>query len=133
MNPVLFDTSVWIDYLRGVVNPQTELLADYIFNDYPVLICPTIVQEVLQGIDDEQQFVRVKQSLLGFAILTLAPLDAALKAADLYRDLRKKAITIRRSNDCLIAIHALHFDVKICHNDRDFDLIAAGTSLKVTT
>lgn len=52
-------------------------------------------------------------------------------AVYLYRSLRKKAITIRRSNDCLIAAYALHFDVEVCHSDRDFDLIASGTALKV--
>jgi len=62
---------------------------------------------------------------------TLPPVDAALGAADWYRDLRKKSITIRKANDCLIAFYALHFDVALCHQDRDFDLIAGQTSLRI--
>jgi len=127
----LFDTSVWVDFFRGVVNPYTDLLAEYISNDYPVLTCPTIIQEVLQGITNDKQFSRTKQSLIGFQLLELPSLDASLLAVDLYRSLRKKAITIRRSNDCLIAAYALHFDVEVCHSDRDFDLIALGAPLKV--
>ncbi len=30
-----------------------------------------------------------------------------------------------------LATIALHFDVEICHNDSDFDLIATNTPLKI--
>ena len=52
-------------------------------------------------------------------------------AAQLYRQLRKKGVTIRKPNDCLIAAYALHFDLELCHNDVDFDQIAAHTDLKI--
>lgn len=57
--------------------------------------------------------------------------EAALATAELYANLRKKGTTIRKPNDCLIAAFALHFEVELCHNDRDFDLIASHTSLKI--
>ena len=74
---------------------------------------------------------KVKQSILSFQCLTLPPLDASLGAADLYHDLRKKGVTVRKANDCLIAFYALHFNVALCHLDRDFDTIAGQTGLKV--
>jgi len=55
-----------------------------------------------------------------------------IEAAELYSSLRQKGVTIRKPNDCLIAIYALHFEREICHNDSDFELIAQNSSLKIT-
>lgn len=38
--------------------------------------------------------------------------EAAMQAAEMYRYLRKRDVTIRRPNDCLIACFALNFDVQ---------------------
>lgn len=131
MTPMLFDTTVWIAYLNGVIDPRTNLLYRYVDTSQQVLTCPIIVQEVLQGIRDDGSYRKVKQSMLSFTCLTLPPLDTALGAADLYRDLRKKGIAIRQANDCLIAFYALHFDVALCHDDHDFDLIASQMRLQI--
>ncbi|MBC7921660.1 MAG: PIN domain-containing protein [Ferruginibacter sp.] len=131
MPPTLFDTTVWIAYLNGVVDLRTNLLHRYIADDDAIFTCPTIIQEVLQGIRDDRDYQKANRSLLSFQCLTLPLLDAAIGAAELYRDLRKKRTTIRKANDCLIAFHALHFDVELCHNDSDFDLIAGRTNLKI--
>ena len=131
MSPILFDTSVWIDFLNGIRSKNTDLLDQYIKEDLPVMLCPTIIQEILQGIKSDQQHSEVKQSLLSFTVLNLDPVRAAVLAADLYRLLRKKGLTIRRSNDCLIAVYAIHFDVKVCHTDRDFDSIAKFSPMQI--
>lgn len=45
----LIDSSVWIDYFRGVDNLQTEILHDQIsLGGDEICICPIIIQEVLQ-------------------------------------------------------------------------------------
>ena len=53
MEPILFDTSIWINYFRGVVSHETDLLANYLLNDIDIVICPVIIQEILQGIGDD--------------------------------------------------------------------------------
>jgi predicted nucleic acid-binding protein len=131
MQPVIFDTSVWIDYLNGVKNSQANLLNEYIENDQPLLICPVIIQEILQGISTDKDFENIKDSLLSFEILNISSLEAAIGAAQLYRQLRKKGITINKSNDCLIAFYAIRFDVGLIHKDSDFDKIAKQSSLKI--
>jgi predicted nucleic acid-binding protein len=128
---LLFDTTIWIDFLNGIDSEKTKLLEEYIANDYPVLTCPTIIQEVLQGIKNDDQFKEVKSSLLAFKCLFVPPIDAAIGAANLFRNLRKKGITIRKSNDSLIAWHAIHFKIKLVHNDSDFDLITKESKLSV--
>ncbi len=55
----------------------------------------------------------------------------AEEAAKIYRTLRKKGITIRKPNDCIIAFYAIHFNLKLVHNDSDFDKIAKHTKLKI--
>lgn len=122
-NGKLFDTSVWIDFFNGKENKEINLLTHYIEEDLPVHICPVILQEVLQGIANDKHFFNVKESFLELNMLKEEPTEAAVGAAEIYRSLRKKGITIRKSNDCLIAWYALKNSLEIVHNDRDFDLI----------
>ena len=126
---LIFDTSVWIDFLRNKSTSEAELLTNYIENNYPVVLTPTIVQEVLQGIRDDTQYQQIKDILSYFTILQLPPVQAAIGAAELYRSLRKKGLTIRKSNDCLIAFYAIEFSIPLIHSDADFDVIGLAAGL----
>lgn len=129
---ILFDTSVWIDYLNKKQTSKVELLENFFAIRARVFITPTIIQEVLQGISDQKRFEVTSRLLLAQQLLTLNSVEVAVVAANLHRSLRKKGVIIRKPNDCLIASYALHFKVEICHNDSDFDLIAQNSSLKIT-
>lgn len=128
--PILVDTSVWIDYLKGKIDKRTDFLNNHISNDRPILICPIILQEILQGIRADTDYRRIKNILLSYTMLEIKPVEAAIGAADLYRSLRKKGVTIRKSNDCLIAYYAILHNVLLLHNDIDFDSIEKTTDLK---
>ncbi len=130
---IIFDTSVWIELIQKQKTPRAQLLRDYIEDNKPIWLTPTILQEVLQGTKNAQQFVKFKSLLSGFNCLMMNPIEAAIEAAQLYSSLRQKGVSIRKPNDCLIAIYALHFEIEICHNDSDFDLICQNSSLKITT
>lgn len=129
---IIFDTSVWIELIKQKNTEKSLLLYEYILNNKPLWLTPTIVQEVLQGLKNSQEFESLKDSMLGFRCLMINSVDAAIQAAQLYSSLRQKGVIIRKPNDCLIAVYALNFDVEICHNDSDFDLIAQNSSLKIT-
>ena len=129
----IFDTSVWIELIQKQKSPRAILLREYIEYDKPIWLTPTILQDVLQGTKNGQQFVKFQRLLSGFNCLIMNPIEAAIQSAQLYSSLRQKGVTIRKPNDCLIAVYALHFNVEICHNDSDFDLIAQNSSLKITT
>lgn len=120
---IIADTSVWINFFKGVESDEVNELVSFIENDEPLYLCPTIVQEVLQGISNDWQFKKIKEYLLAFPILNDDALEMAISAASLYRTLRKKGITIRKSNDCLIAQYAIKYSLSVLHQDRDFDLI----------
>ena len=119
----IFDTSVWIDFFRGNKSDETRLLVHLLENDLPVYYCPAILQEVLQGIKKDSEFEEVKEVFTVLNSLDDNPYLAALGAAELYRNLREKGITIRKGNDCLIAWYAINNNLEIMHRDRDFDLI----------
>ena len=119
----IFDTSVWIDFFKGNKSDQTRLLVYLLENDLPVYYCPVILQEVLQGIKKDTELEEVKEVFTVLKSLDDNPYLAAVGAAELYRNLRKKGITIRKGNDCLIAWYANNNNLEIVHHDHDFDLI----------
>ena len=132
MENAIFDTSVWINFSKGIENPQTLKLENYLTN-FPnqIYITPTIIQEFLTGLRHETDFVKYQYK---FQYLNSFKSDweqTSISAAKLYFDLRKKGVTIRKSTDCLIAQIAIQNDVLLVHIDSDFELIAQNSSLRV--
>ena len=127
MEPAIFDTTVWIDFINGVDNRQTQLL-EQTTRQYPdfLLITPTI----LQGLRTEADFNRIKTILDSFRMLAPDWPTVTGKAARLCYTLRKKRAMICKSTDCLIARIALRFDVLPVHNDSDFDQTSQHTPLR---
>ena len=121
--PLLIDTSVWIDFFNGVDSDNVNVFNYYLENDFPIFICPVIIQEILQGIKSEKEYRQVKEYLFALNVLNDDDIEAAMGAVKIYRKLREKGITIRKSNDCLIAYYVIKYSLKILHRDRDFDNI----------
>lgn len=120
---VLIDTSVWIDFFRGVGSRQNSLLKNCLNRRDHVFTTGVIVQEILQGIREDSQYRAVREYLV-----LLPRIDAGfsdhVSAADVYRDLRKRGLTINSPVDCLIAVLALRHRLCLLHKDRDFALIS---------
>lgn len=76
---------------------------------------------------------RKTQELFNAMIFLPMPYSVFLGAAEIYRNLRRKGITIRNSVDCMIASVAMENDIMLLHNDRDFTSIEKHFSLKVLT
>lgn len=129
--PLIFDTSVWINFINKKNTPEAELLETYILEDAQVLITPTILQEILQGVRDDSKYNQIKEMLSYFQLLEMPVYQAAVGAAELFRSLRKQGVTIRKSNDCLIAYFAIWFSVPLVHSDRDFDLMVGHSELSI--
>ena len=131
MENAIFDTSVWISYSKGVENPQTLMLENYLKN-FPnqIYITPTILQEFLMGLRYESDFVKYKLQLQSLNAFKPDWEKTSINAAKLYFDLRKKGVTIRKSTDCLIAQIAIESNVLLVHLDSDFDLIAKNSPLR---
>lgn len=130
METVLVDTSVWIDFLKNARTKQTLFLEDNITNII-IATCPAVIQEVLQGIVSDKDEKTIKMHFDNLLHLIEDPYQVAIRSAELYRFLRKQGITIRKPNDCLIAMYAIKANIPILHNDRDFEFIAEHSALKI--
>ena len=133
-NRFIVDSSVWIDFFNKKSSKNVEKIIDLMYSHAvkdSIIVLPVILQEILQGIRDDKQYDLVNQIIHGFEFIEFDPYAYAVKAADLFRELQKKGITIRKANDCLIAAFCIDLDIFLIHNDRDFDNIAKHTSLKI--
>ncbi len=130
MEPVLFDTSVWVDFFQGRPKPYALLLKHYLAEDGPIFICPTIYQEILQGCKSAAHADEIASLLQALHFTEIPAYKVARQAADIYIKLRNKGITIRKPNDCLIAAYALEYKLCLLHSDSDFKLIASAYPLR---
>lgn len=128
---IVVDTSVWIDVLNETPGPQADYCVSLIEDGQPVVLTDIIFTEILQGFASETDAAQVEGHLRGFPILRLQSIDDFALAAELYRTARRAGVTVRKTLDCLIAAICVRFDVPILHADRDFDLLAGCTALRI--
>jgi len=116
---VIVDTTVWIDYLRGLQNRETQWfdkeLARQRFGLTDLILC-----EVLQGIPGEKEFSQVRRELGKFELFTTGGEELAVAAAVNFRTLRARGRTVRKTIDCLIATSCILRGHSLLHRDRDF-------------
>jgi predicted nucleic acid-binding protein len=127
---VVVDTTVWIDYLGGVANPQSTWLNRELGNK-PLALTDLIFCEVLQGIRSDAAFLNVRRHLERLTIFPNGGVRLALAAAENYRYLRSQGITVRKTIDSLIATFCLETGHELLHRDRDFDAFETHLGLRV--
>lgn len=117
---ILVDSSVWIDYFRGVATPQTDRL-DVLLGSEPLVIGDLILTEVLQGFSSERDFNQAKALLTALDVIELAGQAVARQAAQNFRLLRMQGITVRKTIDTIIATRCILNGYALLYSDRDFD------------
>jgi predicted nucleic acid-binding protein len=117
---IIVDTTVWIDYLSGRDNGETDYL-DRELSRQRLGLTDLILCETLQGVPDERSFTRVLQELRKFELFETGGEEMAILAARNFRRLRQHGRTVRKTIDCLIATFCLHRGHSLLHRDRDFD------------
>lgn len=127
---VLVDTSVFVDFFHGKKTPKTKQLIQLLTDEENIAICGLIYQEVLQGVKSDKDFRHIKSILDEFIHLPCLDEDY-LESAMLYRRLRKKGVTIRKSIDVTIATIAIENNVPLLENDADFRRISEHSKLKL--
>lgn len=127
---ILVDSSVWIDYFRGVATPQTDML-DALLGKEVLAMGDLILAEVLQGFQRKQDFDQARQLLTAFEMINLVDESIAIRAAENYRALRAHGITVRKTIDTLIATACMQKGLLLLHSDRDFDPFAEHLGLGV--
>lgn len=117
---IVADTSVWIDYVRGLDAPHTNAL-DYELLYNRVITGDIIIAEFLQGFRDDRDFLEAKKIMESLEYRDFLGKEVALQAAQNFRLLRKKGITVRKTIDVIIATFCIMNEFELIHNDRDFD------------
>ncbi len=116
----LVDTSIIIDFLN---NNQYRAKLEKLILNKKFATSEIIIMEVLQGIKDEQKYIKVKNFMESLNIVN-ATYEDYLLSANIYRQCRKNGKTVRKSIDCLIASISINHNLKLFSNDRDFNSIS---------
>ena len=121
---ILVDSSVWIDYFRGVENAHITVLDQWL--DDPVLevgVADLVAFEVLRGFSNDRARQQAQDFLLDLPTVEIGGMANALRAAEHNRALRAKGFTIRSPIDVLLASYCIAHDHTLLHRDADFDAI----------
>ncbi len=129
---ILVDTSVWIDYFRGVDSPEAGWLSSAIADDADLYMCGMVLTEILQGIKSDSQYKATRRSLETMLYLPTYR-DAYYLAADIYRAARKRGQTIRNTIDCIIAACVITNNARLVQKDKDYITIASVSKLKLVS
>ncbi len=127
---VIVDTTVWIDYLGGVENAQTEWLDDA-QQRMRLGLTDLILYELLQGVRGDAMFAQVRREMMRFEIFSTGGPELAIASAQNFRTLRAKGITVRKTIDSLIATFCITGEHVLLHRDRDFDAFEQHLGLRV--
>ena len=127
---VIVDSSVWIDYLHNVSNPQTSWLDAHLELEEIGLTTLTLC-EVLQGLRTPSQVTETTHHLLAFSIFDGCDRALALAAAESFRFLRSRGVTVRSTIDSFLATFCIARGFPLLHRDRDFDAFETHLGLDV--
>ena len=117
---ILVDSSVWIDYFRGIPSSQTDRLHALLGNE-PLATGDLVLAEVLRGFGSAQDFNQGKKLLTSLPIIELVGGNIAIQAANNFRTLRSLGVTVRKTIDTLIATSCIEKGLALLYSDKDFD------------
>lgn len=129
---VLADSSAWVEFLRRT-GSEANVAVRRALDDDELATTDAVALEVLAGAKDEDNAIQLQRLLDGCVQLPQEPWTDAEVGASLYRQCRRGGETPRRLIDCVIAAVAVRGDVPVLHRDRDYDVLARHTELRLAT
>lgn len=128
---IVVDSTVWIEFLRETGSDAHRTLHRLLSEGADLAVTELVVLEVLSGAASERQAQKLRSTLLAFPVLALAGIEDFERAAALYRACRAAGETVRSHVDCLIAVPTVAANASLLHADRDFDIIARHSTLRI--
>jgi len=123
---ILVDTSVLINFFKGLDNEKVNKFTSIIKKGIPFGINTHIYLEVIQGALNMKEFNKLKDYLGSQRFYALQDgIESYNKAALIYYECRRQGITIRSTTDMLIVQTAIENNLFLLHDDRDFTQIAS--------
>ncbi|NQV71565.1 PIN domain nuclease [bacterium] len=117
---IIVDSSVWIDFFNGASTRESDHL-DLILRTEMVGMGDLILVETLQGFRSDQDYKIAEKVLRPLPVFDLLGPKRALKSVENYRMLRHRGITIRKTDDVIIASFCIDERYPLLFSDRDFD------------
>ena len=127
---IVADTSAWIDYVRGIEASHTNIL-DYELQHNRIITGDLIITEFLKGFREEKDYQAAKRIMESLEYHDFVGKEIAVQAAQNFRKLRKKGVTVRKTIDVIIATFCIENGYALIHNDHDFDPMEEILGLKV--
>jgi hypothetical protein len=127
---VLVDTSVWVDFFNGYPSAQEKSLSRLIAGDDEIFTSGVIMAEVFQGLRRDKGRAEIVRLFRELVFVEPSGMDTYLRAADVYRTLRRRGVTVRSTIDCLIAVVAEENECDVLARDRDLQTILGSGLLK---
>jgi hypothetical protein len=127
---VIVDSSAWIEFFRGG-DPSVVQKVDRCLENDSVGIGDLIYCEVMQGIRSQRSRDTVSTLYLSLPHYEMVGFAVAERAADFYRLLRSRGVTVRKTIDVIIGTFCVEHGMQIVHHDSDFDLMAPHIGLEV--
>jgi len=127
---IVVDSNTWADFFNGIETSHVARLDTALERDEDLSVIPIIVTEVLQGFRTDTGFQRARRVLVSLSMIHPS-LDCHVRAARLYRTLRRRGVTVRGAVDCVIAQTCLDVGAELLSPDADFEHIARHTPLKL--
>jgi predicted nucleic acid-binding protein len=128
---ILVDTSAWIELIRTTGHPAHVTLRHHLQRHAPIATSEPVIMELLAGVATAAERSKLRARLMALPRLTVRESADFEAAADLYRVCRSRGATVRKLMDCLIAAVAIRERATLLHNDRDFDVLARHTRLRI--
>jgi len=125
---IVVDSNTWADYFNGIDTPHVARLDMALAREEDLAVIPIILTEVLQGFRTDTGFQRARKVLASLAMIH-PTVDSHVRAAQLFRTLRRKGVTVRGAVDCVIAQTCLDVGAELLSPDADFEQIARHTGL----
>lgn len=128
---IVVDSSAWIEYLRGTGSTADTTLRTELSRDGVLGVVDVVRLELLAGATSDAQLTVVTRLLArAVALPSRSPADHE-HAALLYRSARRSGQTVRSLIDCLVAAAALRLDAPVLARDRDYEVIASVSALRL--
>jgi predicted nucleic acid-binding protein len=113
---IVVDSSVWIDYFKGTVTPQTEKLDSLLGREF------LAIGDLINA---------ARKMLTSLIVVEMGGQEIAIQAARNFRALRKLGATVRKTIDLVIATRCIESGYELLHDDRDFDPFEKHLGLRV--
>lgn len=122
---ILVDTSVFINFFKGIENEKVDKLTKIISERIPFGICNIIYMELLQGARTEKEYMLLQEYLATQRFYDIKHgKESYEKAAMNYFLCRRNGITVRSGVDMIIVQTALENGLFLLHDDPDYSNIA---------